>query len=121
MAGDLSYTKSQRLLNAAAFKAVFDQADYKVSCRVFLFLAKKNGQNTPRLGLVIAKKHIPLAVERNRIKRIIRESFRIHQHEIPAVDLIILARKGIDKMDNARLYRELEKTWQGLNKKHQKA
>lgn len=120
MTCDLTFTKSQRLLNAAAFKAVFDQADYKVSSRVFLCLAKKNSQNSPRLGLIIAKKHVRLAVERNRIKRIIRESFRLHQHEIPHVDLIVLARKGIEEMDNATLHKEFAKTWQRLCKQNNK-
>lgn len=120
MTCDLPFTKSQRLLNAAAFKAVFDQSDYKVSSRVLLCLAKKNSQNSPRLGLVIAKKHVRLAVQRNRIKRIIRDSFRLHQHEIPSIDLIILARKGIDEMDNAMLHKELAKTWQRLCKQNNK-
>lgn len=116
-----NYSKSQRLLNAAAFKAVFDQSDYKVSCRVLLCLAKESSHKSPRLGLVIAKKHVKLAVQRNRIKRLIRESFRLHQHEMPNVDLIILARKGIDEMDNAALNKELAKTWQRLQKQSNKS
>lgn len=117
---DYPFEKSQRLLNAAAFKAVFDQSEYKVSNRFLLCLAKTNSLESPRLGLVIAKKNVRLAVQRNRVKRIIRESFRLHQHQLPCVDIIILARRGIDDLDNSALFEELAKTWQRLIKQSNK-
>ena len=91
-----SFDKSRRLLNAADFKPVFDSVDYKVSSKAFLCLSRKNTHQQPRLGLVMAKKNVRLAVQRNRIKRSIRESFRQHQHTLPAVDIIVLARRGLD-------------------------
>lgn len=117
MAPDNGFSKSKRLLTPAVFKAVFDQADYKVSRKEILCLAKENSLDHPRLGLVIAKKNIRLAVERNRVKRIIRESFRLHQHQLPAVDVIVLARKGLGDRNNADIHQELAKTWQTLIKK----
>lgn len=120
MTSDYSFQKSQRLLNAAAFKAVFDRSEYKVSNRSLLCLAKSNSLESPRLGLVIAKKNVRLAVHRNRVKRIIRESFRLHQHTLPSVDIIILARRGIAELDNATLFEELAKTWQRLEKQSNK-
>lgn len=118
---DLSFGKSKRLLNASDYGAVFDRADYKVSIKQVLCLAKQNGSEHPRLGLVIAKKNIRLAVQRNRVKRIIRESFRLHQHELPAVDIVILARRGLGDLDNAAIHAELENIWKRLNKKHNAA
>jgi len=64
--------------------------------------------------LVIAKKHIRLAVERNRLKRLIRESFRKHQQLLIEMDIVILARSGSDKLDNKDFVTLVEKLWQDL-------
>ena len=114
------FSKSRRLLNAAAFKTVFDHVDNKASSRELLCLAHKNSLDHPRLGLVIAKKNIRLSVQRNRVKRIIRESFRLHQHQLPSIDLIVMARKGLGEMDNADIHAELDRMWHRLIKKFAK-
>lgn len=51
-----------------------------------------NDKSGPRLGLAVALRVTRTAVERNRIRRVIRESFRIHQHTLPAVDVVVSAR-----------------------------
>ena len=53
---EFGFHKDSRLLNAADYKAVFDNAQYKVSCRHFLILAVSNEDGAKRLGMVIAKK-----------------------------------------------------------------
>lgn len=100
---DLSFGKSSRLLNASDYQAVFDGAELKVSKQQVLYLARLNGKSHSRLGLVIAKKNIRLAVQRNRIKRILRECFRTQQGDI-GVDIVVLARRGLDEMDNPSLH-----------------
>ncbi|CAA0081445.1 Ribonuclease P protein component [BD1-7 clade bacterium] len=65
----------------------------------------------------MAKKNVRYAVQRNRIKRIIRESFRLHQHELPPIDVIVLARRGLDDFTNAQLHAEFEQAWQRVTKK----
>lgn len=117
MAGRLSFGKSRRLLNASDYKAVFDGVDWKVSSKEILCLTRNNGLHHPRLGLVIAKKNIRHAVQRNRVKRIIRESFRLHQHQLPAIDVIILARAGLGDFSNTELHVEIAKLWARLIKK----
>lgn len=117
MVDRLFFGKSCRLLNAADYKAVFDAVDWKVSNKEILCLTRKNGLNHPRLGLVIAKKNVRHAVQRNRVKRIIRESFRLHQHQLPAIDMIILARSGLDNFSNPELHAEIAKLWIRLLKK----
>ena len=61
-------------------------------------MATTSQARRPRLGLVIAKKHVSKAVHRNRLKRVLRESFRLRQAEIPLVDIVVLARKDADKL-----------------------
>jgi ribonuclease P protein component len=114
------FDKSLRLLDASAYKAVFDDARIKVSSQQALYLAREGATNQPRLGLVIAKKNVRHATQRNRIKRIIRESFRLRQHQLPAVDTVVLARRGLDKLDNSELHSLFNKLWQQLQQKAQK-
>ncbi len=49
----------------------------------------------PRLGLVIGKESVKLSVERNRLKRLIRDSFRLHQELLAGLDIVVVARKGL--------------------------
>lgn len=114
------FDKSLRLLDASAYKAVFDDARIKVSSQQVLYLAREGATSQPRLGLVIAKKNVRHATQRNRIKRIIRESFRLRQHQLPAVDTVVLARRGLDKLDNSELHGLFNKLWQQLQQKADK-
>lgn len=117
MTSEYTFGKSRRLLNAADYKAVFDGCEWKVSTKEHLCLSKRNSLNSPRLGLVIAKKNVKLAVHRNRIKRVIRDSFRLHQHNLPNIDIIILARRGLGDKTNTELHAEFANTWRRLSKK----
>jgi ribonuclease P protein component len=118
---NFSFDKSLRLLDAQSYKAVFDDAKLKVSKQQVLYLARKNGTTSPRLGLVIAKKNVRHAVQRNRIKRILRESFRLQQHRLGGIDSVVLARRGLDQLDNADLRALFNQLWQQLYEKSLKA
>lgn len=48
-----------------------------------------------RIGLTVAKKNVKRAHERNRIKRLTRESFRLRQHELPPMDFVVVAKRGL--------------------------
>lgn len=100
---ELTFPKSRRLLTSHQFQRVFSHAAIKVSHRQLLILACPNQLDQPRLGLVIAKKHVRTAVQRNRIKRCVRESFRLEQHKLPGIDAIVLARATLDSLSDAAL------------------
>lgn len=121
--GNLGFPKALRLLTPADFKQVFDAADLRVSNKEVLILARANLLDRPRLGLVIAKKHIRLATQRNRIKRVIRESFRAQQaalSDLYSVDTVVLARSGLDRLDNRALHSHFQQLWQQLQRKLRK-
>lgn len=117
---DFGFSRRLRLLTGGDFKYVFDGAVFKVSEQSLLILSRPNGLEHPRLGFVISKKNIRRAVKRNRVRRIIRESFRLHQHELPNVDIVILARKGLDDLDNEQLHKVIDRCWSRLIRKAQK-
>ncbi|QJD71858.1 ribonuclease P protein component [Marinobacterium sp. LSUCC0821] len=118
---EFEYPRQLRLLTGGDFKRVFDKADFKVSDNHLLILARKNKTEQPRIGFVLSKKNIRRAVNRNRIRRIIRESFRLNQHQLPQVDIVILARKGIDQLENPDVHKLISKSWNRLNKQAFKA
>lgn len=112
-----AFGKPLRLLNSSDFQSVFDDAPFRASHQHFLLLARANQLDRPRLGLVIAKKHIRLSVQRNRIKRLIRESFRQQQQSLAGIDVIVLARKGMDELPNAEITKQLNQQWQRVLRK----
>jgi len=86
------FTREQRLLDGAQFQAVFNDPDWRVSDRYFLILARRNDLPQARLGLVIGRRKARHAVDRAAIKRRAREQFRLRQHELAGLDLIVLLR-----------------------------
>jgi ribonuclease P protein component len=77
-------------------------------------LYRSNNKQGARLGFAVAKKVLPLAVSRNRVRRICRESFRLKRELLPAVDIIILARRSADAANNAELFASLDRHWRAL-------
>lgn len=114
---EFGFPKTSRLLDAADYKAVFSNAQFKVSCRHFLVLAIRNDRPNPRLGLVITKKNVSFAVQRNRIKRQLRDAFRHNTELLNKLDLVVLARKGADKLNNKQLKSTIGSLWQDLGSK----
>jgi ribonuclease P protein component len=109
----LGFPKRARLLTRSDFDRVFAQASRSVD-DCFTVLVRPNGGDGPRLGLAIARKHARAAVARNRIKRLVRESFRHHQQRLGPLDLVVLGRHGLAGRDNAQLRASLERHWNRL-------
>lgn len=83
-------------------------------------LARPNDLNEARLGLIVAKKNVRLAVKRNRIKRVVRESFRLNQQNLETLDIIFLARRGLDKLEPAVQHKVLLDSWRKLSRQMNK-
>ena len=111
------FPRSVRLLTAGDYRRVFSRADAKAQTQQVLILARRNELGHSRLGLVVAKKHAKLAVERNQIKRVIRESFRHHQAELENFDCVVLSRGGAQNLDKAQLRDMVDQLWSRLRRK----
>jgi ribonuclease P protein component len=105
-----------RLGKPGDYKKVFAKPVKSVD-NFFTLLAIKNDSEHPRLGLAIAKKIIRKAVTRNLIKRAIRESFRLQQHQLINIDIVVLARKDAVNASPAVFKKSLDKHWLKLIKK----
>jgi len=73
-------------------------------------LAKFSDHNGSRLGLVVGKKNVPKAVDRNHVKRIVRETFRLEQFVQP-IDVVFLARKDAHKLSSGDMTLLLQQSW----------
>jgi len=116
----LPFQPAQRLRHKSEFDRTYREARrcgdgyFAIAARVRP--VDGGGELIPRLGLSIAGRIVGNSVRRNRIKRLIRESFRRHQHELPAVDIVVNARAGARTADNAAIVRSLEKHWRTVIK-----
>lgn len=110
------FPRRLRLLSAKEYRHVFDHAAFKIHGKGLLALASRNGLDHPRVGLVFSKKNVRRAVDRNRLKRLVRESIRLQQQRLPAVDIVILSRRGVHELDNDTLHRQLHGMWRRLEK-----
>lgn len=110
---ELNFLRESRLLTPSDFTPVFKNP-VVASSPAFTLLAKPNNLGRPRIGLTIAKKKVKKAVARNRIKRLARETFRLQQHQMPSIDVIVMAKVGTDLMTNQELTKQLNKLWQKL-------
>lgn len=72
--------------------------------------------NSSRLGLIVSKKNVKRAVDRNRFKRLIRESYRNRRNELPPLDIVVMARKGVEELDNKHLALQLAVLWSKLQR-----
>lgn len=111
-----SFSRAVRLLSKREYQQVFKNP-IRSSDPYFTILAVSNKQGLARLGLAIAKKAVSKSTQRNRIKRMIRESFRHQQFIMGEIDIVVLAKRGLEMASNEDMRQSLSKHWSYLVKK----
>ena len=109
------FPRTSRLLIKRDFQSVFADPR-KVSNRYLLALYKPNQQVNARLGIIVPKSRVKKAVDRNLIRRIVRESFRHQQAALKGLDLIVLIRSECspicgEKADKKALRNDVDRLW----------
>lgn len=104
------FGKAARLRHPQAFRRVFSDGRRYVDAHFVVIAAESTGDRA-RLGMAISRRRARRAIDRNRIKRLVRESFRQRSAKLPAVDIVVLARSGTSAQRNAVLFASLERHW----------
>ena len=114
--GRYTLTKGERIRRQSEFKALF-QSGKRIHSEYLTVILRGNTSGVRRLGLVVGKRVGKKAVRRNRMKRLLREFFRLNKHRLPASqDILIVARKDFSFMKCRDLFGELEKALAGRMK-----
>ncbi len=123
---NFGFERDKRLLTAQDYSAVFEK-NRSFKDRAFLILVKvRTSEDSlnlkenlkdemhPRLGLAVSKKNFKRAVDRNLIKRVIRESFRLHQASLTGLDIVVMSRGTTNVKDSSALHASLVKHWKQI-------
>lgn len=112
----LTFPAHKRLRHKSEFDAAYARGR-RFGNGFFAVTVISNDKTGPRLGLAIALRVARTAVERNRIRRIIRESFRVHQETLPAVDIVVSARPKALGAPRERLHGSLAALWRQVSER----
>lgn len=104
------FPPTARLRSAADF-ASLKAARGRAENSLFRIRYASGTAPSARLGLAVSRKVSKRAVDRNRIKRVVRESFRHHRAELPTVDMLVIAKAPAAHAERDQLRRELENLW----------
>jgi len=108
------FPEKYRLNRPSDFQEVFKTA-LRYADKTFLVLARNNNLSFARLGLAVSAKRIKTAVQRNKVKRLIRESFRRNKIRLQGLDIVVVAHKNAAKESNANLRQALSGLWDRLS------
>jgi len=112
----LGLTSKRRLKSRQQFDRVFDHKKCNSRDKFFIVYACPNNEKVSRLGLVVSRRVSTRAVDRNRIKRQIREDFRQSVTKLENLDYVVVARNAALKETGAAIRASLQQHWKQLNK-----
>ncbi len=105
--------REARIRRPADFAALRTSSG-RLGGRCFHLRYAPNALGHARLGLAISKRVSKRAVERNRIKRLVRESFRQLRQQLPAVDVMVMARDHAAGVAGPLLLTQMDELWKKL-------
>jgi ribonuclease P protein component len=110
---DYSLTKADRILKRREFTAL-SETGQRVQNEQFIALFAPNRRGRSRIGITVTKKVGP-AVKRNRIKRIVREYFRLNRHKLVGNwDINLIAKRHIADISSEQTNRSLQNIFERI-------
>lgn len=113
------FSRQQRLTNQEDFRKVWDSA-YKVKSNQWIAFCRVNDNALGRIGIIIKKQTVNLALTRNMLRRIVRESFRAHSSKLIGFDIIILLRSKFTHLDKKTIRDGIDNLWCRVLANHSK-
>lgn len=104
---DQGFSKTERLLKTDEFSSVFALRRSRHGRYVQVLLGEEHPH--PRLGLVVAKKVAKRAHERNYMKRVLREWFRLHKQTLPQRDIVVRAKVKFEHDEVEAVWAEMQR------------
>jgi ribonuclease P protein component len=108
------FSSRQRLLKSSEYASVLRHSCTTLRRGCFILHILKRSEGEARLGLTITKKNIAHAVDRNRVKRIIRESFRLQGQALHSMDIVCFVKREAKHSLNAVIRKNIEVLWKKL-------
>lgn len=105
-----TYPRMLRLCAPADFQKVW-KTGKRISVPLLTLVSCDNKLDHARLGISLPKKNIRLAVHRNRLKRLARETFRVRQTELESRDIVLIAYKGIEVLTSIEQHQRFHALW----------
>ncbi|MDX2476757.1 MAG: ribonuclease P protein component [Gammaproteobacteria bacterium] len=109
-----AFDKSCRLLEKASFSHAFSNG-LRNHGKYFLVVYCENSPGSARLGIAVSRKVSKRAVERNRIKRQIRESFRLNRKILKGMDCVVVAKQAAANIEKPVLRSSLDAHWRKIS------
>ncbi|MFI4846823.1 MAG: ribonuclease P protein component [Candidatus Makana argininalis] len=107
---NFNFNKKFRLIKLKNFYSVHKKP--KIYNTIYIkILSKYNKLNYPRIGFLISKKQIKMSYKRNKIKRLIRENFRINKNYLQYIDILLIIKKKISIFKNNDIKTLMNKIW----------
>ncbi len=107
------FPRTVRLTDSVQYRQVFS-LNFRVTDKFWMILVhgrEAEKELGARLGLAFAKKRISRAVDRNRLKRLVRESFRLRRNDLGNIDLVVMANTRCKDSNNEVLAESLDRMW----------
>ncbi len=99
------FGKGKRIIKDEEFRQIYREGK-RCHTKNFMVIVSPNSQGHARLGLRAGKK-VGNAVKRNRIKRLVREFFRLNQNRLPgSQDYLIIAKKEVNNLNYNQVFDE---------------
>lgn len=113
-AAQFAFPNASRLSSSDDFLKIFSARRIRIHGIGFTILAHPGLEKIAKLGIALSKKKLPKAVQRNHVRRLVRESFRLHQVALSGFEVIVQVHRWDAVINHKDFFERLEFCWHKL-------